>query len=383
MGKNSILPMSRKISNKVTLYQVADHAGCSVAVASTVLNHSKGNKFVSDAMRQRVLAAAKELQYRPNFAARSLARSSTKTLGIYTVPRPWSGLGTAYSSLLIRGVESACRHHGYDLMLMNLTGQEPLETCLNKLAESRVDGLILLHAENGRSQIDRLRQVMANLVAVDTASPLAGIDSVMFDNAQAVRMAVEHLVSLGHRQIGFIASTIPDPLAAAAARHAAFFPALASVGLPERPEWVFDRSRIDLRLTAKDHYCQLEGYWGVRYFMSLKERPTAIVTYTDLTAVGAYAAMHEMELSIPRDLAVVSIGDSERALCLSPMLTAMDPQIARMGELAVNRLVERSRIHFEHRDMELMPMVQVVGAKLNLRGSTDPHHPGTLNSWSS
>lgn len=369
-------------AKKVTIRDVAKAVGCSRAVVSTVLNKSKGNTVVGQEMRERVVAVSKQMGYRPNYAAQNLARRMTRTVGIYVVPVPWSSMGRNYGGLLLCGIEAMCRKADYDLMVLNLTGQEPVEKCLDKLAENRVDGLILIHAENGLSDIERFRQVMPNLVAVDTTVPLPGIDSVVFDNAAAVRLAIEHLVALGHREIGLIGHCIDNPLVSELARQQAFVGEMKAAGLKVNPDWIYDRKRFELNLSFTDHYCQVEGYWGTRHLMGLKHRPTAVVAPTVVTSMGIYWAMEELKLSIPHDLAVVSIGDSERAWSMSPMLTCVESQLELMGQLAAERVIQHAQCAGTSPDQSWDVMMNLVPPRLQIRGSTDPHSQSGLAALS-
>ncbi len=374
--------LSHTVKPKVTIRDIAEAVGCSRAVVSTVLNKARGNTIVGQKMREKVLTVSQQMGYRPNFSARNLARRATRTVGVYVVPVPWSGIGRNYGGLLLCGIEAACRQADYDLMVLNLTGQESVDACINKLAENRVDGLILIHAENGMSHIEKFRQVMPNLVAVDAATPLPGIDSVIFDNAQAVRVAVEHLKSLGHKDIGFIGHCIENPLVSELARQKAFVQAMTDVGLTANPEWIYDRSRFELNLSFKDHYCQIEGYWGTRHLMGLKNRPTAIVAPTVVTSMGIYWAAEELKLTIPNDLAVVSIGESERAVSMSPMLSCVESQLELMGRLATERLIERSQFEQQPQESSWQAKVNVISPRLQIRGSSDPHFQGGLAALS-
>lgn len=358
--------------SNVTLQDVANRAGCSLAVVSTVLNGSKGNKFVSEKMRSLVMATASEMAYRPHFAARNLARRSSHTLGVYMMPCPWGSIGTDYVGQLVRGIEAGCQHANYDLMVLNLTGQESVEACMNKLAENRVDGLILIYAENDLSYVKKLAQSVPHVVAVDTVDALAEVDTLVFDTEQAIRVAIEHLVSLGHCRIGFVGSCLERPSATMTARQNAFVRIMREMGLPLSDDQIFDRSRGGLQLTAKDHYCQLEGYWGARYFLSRQLRPTAIIVYSEYTAMGVYVAAKELGCSIPRDLAVLSFGYNDRGLFLSPMLTEIDGRLELVGRLAVERLVKCSQLDRQKRSQELSRISMKIPPRLTVRGSTDP-----------
>lgn len=329
--------------NPVTIKDVARRAGCSPAVVSTVVNGAKGNTMVGARTRQRVLRAARELGYRTNFASRSLVRRRTSTLGIYIPPSPWSGLGFSYDDTILRGVETACRASDHDLLLINMTGTLGPQVCLDKFAERRIDGLVLIHAEPGSPWIGDLVAAGRNVVAVDYSNPEPGLDAVVFDNAAAGRLAVEHLVSLGHRRIGFIGSCRQPPSLDGLLRQQGFLEAMAAHGLPVRPAWVFDHHLLERPLRPQDEVCQAEGLAGARHIVSLGPRgPTAWIAYADLVAVNVLSGLRTAGKRVPLELSVMGVDDSEWCRVATPPLASLRHPLEEMGRAAVELLVARS-----------------------------------------
>ena len=123
---------------------IADRAGCSVAVVSTVLNAAKGRTIVRQALRDKVQAIARELDYAPNFASRCLKANRSRTLGIYDSPKQWHSYSNAYEMTLLSGIERAVFERNYDLLLLNFHQNNLPEICENRLKDRRIDGILLL-----------------------------------------------------------------------------------------------------------------------------------------------------------------------------------------------------------------------------------------------
>ena len=180
--------------NNVTLKTVAETAGCSIAVVSTVLNGARGNTKFSASVRQRILDVAAELGYHPNFASRSLKTRRSMTLGIYVQPKRWRSLSNDYEMAIFRGAEQAARDRRYNLLVLNISSRELPESCAEKIAEARIDGVILIHSDSNAEWIDRLLQVSTNIVAIDQPDAQTGLSRVVFDNRAAIELAVKELV---------------------------------------------------------------------------------------------------------------------------------------------------------------------------------------------
>ena len=196
--------------NNVTLKTVAETAGCSIAVVSTVLNGARGNTKFSASVRQRILDVAAELGYHPNFASRSLKTRRSMTLGIYVQPKRWRSLSNDYEMAIFRGAEQAARDRRYNLLVLNISSRELPESCAEKIAEARIDGVILIHSDSNAEWIDRLLQVSTNIVAIDQPDAQTGRRRVVFDTRAALELAVKELVKAGHRRIGFAGGCLAE-----------------------------------------------------------------------------------------------------------------------------------------------------------------------------
>jgi DNA-binding LacI/PurR family transcriptional regulator len=353
---------------QTTLKDVARAADCSTAVVSTVINRARGNTFVSSELRKRVEAAARELGYRPNFASRSLVSNRTRTLGVYIPPAPWAGPGFSYDGEILKGIEPACRARGYDLLLINLTGNQAPQACLDKFAERRIDGVLLVHAEPGSPWIGDLVASGHNVVAIDYANPEPGLNAMVFDNPAVSRMAVDHLMTLGHRKIGFLGSCMDPVSKDGMARQMAFLDYARQRGLEVRPEWVFDAMRSERALRPEEPVCEIEGVWGARHILKLGAAgPTAWLAYGDMVAVHAMRHLQAAGVRVPEDVSLIGVDDSEWCRMVTPQLSSIGHPLSEMGRRAVELLIQISE-----NDKAVRGVHEVFAPRLAARGTTAP-----------
>lgn len=355
---------------RATLQHVADAAGCSPAVASSVLNRARGNVRVSNDLRQRIVAAATKLSYRPNFAARSLVNQSTRTLGVYVTPHPFGSIAQPYEGGIFRGIEKACREHRFSLLILNLTGNETPEFCLEQIQEQRVDGLVLMQAQ---PYSDWERTLISRVGPMVVLGPAAGdlpVPSIDFDNAACIELAVAHLAELGHRRIGFIGSCLKDRSAHVLERKASFCAAMKKRGLPLPPEHMFDLDLCGSPIAPEHNYCIMEGYLGGRHMLKLPEssRPTALVAYNDYAASGVYRSVHEQSLRMQDTFCIVGIDNDNFCEVLTPRLTSVTQPLEDMGYNATQLLI--AHLNGTKSEENDAPGRKLFGPKLMVREST-------------
>ena len=324
----------------VTLKTVAATAGCSIAVASTVLNGSRGNTKVSDAMRRRILELAAELGYHPNFASQSLKTRRSMTLGIYVQPKSWRSLSNDYEMAIFRGVEQAARDRNYDLLVLNISSRNLPDICAEQIAESRIDGVFLIHSDSNADWVDRLLEVSTNIVAIDQPVPQRTLSRVIFDNRAAVELAVRTLRESGHRRIGFIADCVNRDQSDSQIRLETFRACQAAGTVDPDPALVFDRARCVPPPSVEEHYCQITGEKALRYLMALPEPPTAVIAYNSLVGVSVLHEARRMRLEIPRDLSVLGIDCCEFIDLVDPVLTVIDHVLPEMGRAGTEMLID-------------------------------------------
>lgn len=323
----------------VTLKTVAATAGCSIAVVSTVLNGSRGNTKVSDSMRQKILELAAELGYHPNFASQSLKTRRSMTLGIYVQPKSWRSLSNDYEMGIFRGVEQAARDRNYNLLVLNISSRNLPDICAEKIAESRIDGVILIHSDSNAEWVNRLLRISSNIVAIDQPAAQPGLSRVVFDNGAAIELAVNTLVREGHRRIGFIGDCTTDGSDSALREEA--FRACQQGGMADPdPALVFDRGKCVPRPAIDERYCELEGERAFRYFMALPEPPTAVVAYNSLVGVSVLREARRAGVEVPRELSVIGIDYCEFINFIDPALSVVDHVLAEMGRAGTEMLID-------------------------------------------
>ncbi len=334
---------------KVTISDVSRLAGCSKGVVSAVVNNARGNISVSDQMRKRVLDAAAELGYRPNYASQCLARNATKTLGIYVAPAEGASVGYPYEGRILRGIEMACRAHDYDLLILNIGGSVSPEQCLQRFAEGRVDGVIIVHASPEANWISSLSAFNQNVVAVNHYGPHQLLTNVVFDDHQAGVIAAKELARLGHTRIGYLGGVAADHGPGGERRLSGYHKGMAEAGLPIHDAWIYDvRGPHFADVSVGTGWSWEDGPNGADYFLSLVEnRPTALVVYGDTLGLKAMHHFQNAGLNIPRDISLITIGGSETCHTANPMLSSAHMPLEEMSEYAALVLIDKT-----HRDSD-------------------------------
>ncbi len=307
----------------VTVRQVAQEAGVSVATVSHYLNGRFSE--MSEATRERVRAAIERLGYRPNELARSLARRRTATIGLVI-----SSLTNSLYPLVILGAEAACRQAGYSLLLADAPDLESERRAVELMLRKQVDGLILFSISLIGIANEHLFHAQAGgtpVVAINRDLPAAApISQVQFDNFRGAYLATKHLIELGHRRIAHL--THPLNRFTAISRRAGYTAALAEAGL-----------EADVSLVVTGHYSFESGYEAT--FSLLEQQPTALFVGTDAMAAGALRALRDAGLQVPRDLSLVAFGNPDYIRYATPALSTVDLPIAEAGMTAVELLLQR------------------------------------------
>ena len=332
-----------------TIIDVADRAGVSTATVSRVLS---GSKAVRPETERRVLAAVDALGYRPSGPARALAGSRTRTLGLIM-----TDLSQAFYPELSRAVESAAQARGYTMILANGAGDSLREAgYLDLLAERRVDGILVASWGITARHIDWLVRAPVEVVLLTCRAPGVPLPAILAASRQGARLAVEHLVALGHRRLGEIAG--PAESAATSERRAGVLDAIAATGLPAGSVAVA-HSRGDFA----------SGETAAAALLAATPRPTGLICYNDLVAAGALKAARAAGLSVPGDLSVVGFDDVPLAAMLEPPLTTVAQPVAEMATWAVERISERIEA-FDRGEPPPGPEVVEMGCRLVVRSST-------------
>ncbi len=329
----------------ITIDDVADKAGVSAKTVSRVLNNEPN---VRPAKREQVMKAARELGYRPNPAARSLAGSRSFLIAhLHDNPVP------EYITAVNTGIYDACRSKGYFLLPepVDRTAPDFLDRLQSFLMTSRADGVVLTPPLCDNNEI--LALLKDNGTAYASLSPSRQPENtpvMRLDDRLAVMEIVNHLIDHGHKQIAFIAG--PAGHNASTGRREGYLDAMANAGLRVSPD-----------LIAEGDYSLRSGLEAARLLLDSSTRPTAIFAANDDMAVGAMTALMAAGLSIPGDISVAGFDDTRLASAVWPALTTVRQPVSDMARRAAERLMTPD---------EDMPLEEVFDFELIVRQSTGP-----------
>ena len=342
------------MSDKVTITDVARKAGVSLSTVSNLLNGR--SKRMRPSTEQRILEAIEELGYTPNQAARQLKTGQSAIIGLIvpSVANPFYGI-------FARHVESAALELGYQVLLGNSDRDPEREF---KYAEELwgygVRGLIFGSSLFQLSHFDNLISRGLHVVAFERPTQEADgnrVDSVGIDNYLAARLATKHLLSLGHKRIGFLSG--PIQTVSRLDRLSGYQSALRDADIQSDPELIWDVSPSENSYGDADAVDL--GRQGTQELLSRLNPPTAIFAINDMFAFGAYAGAKDMGLRIPTDLSIVGVDDITLTEIVQPSLTTVRQPIEKIATMAVNRLVARLEGKFdEEQDHQILPPQLIV-----------------------
>lgn len=301
-------------SRRITLNDVARHADVSRALVSIVMRDAPG---ASPATRERVLAVARELGYRPDVRARSLASQKSRLIGVMF----GVSVGTFQFDLL-EGLYAAAEEHGHSLILTPLTSGRDERRAAESLHDFRFDALIML----GPPTAEPLLAGEVPLVVVGWHVDHPAVDVVRTSDDTGMALAVDHLVTLGHRRITHIDGG--DTLIASSRRDG-YTEAMRAQGLTAYTKII------------PGGQTQIEGQRAARTLLASGELPTALVAYNDDTAVAAMGLLAQQGVDVPNHLSVIGWDDNEAAALSAVPLTSVAQRPDEMARLAVERMVAR------------------------------------------
>lgn len=312
---------------KVTIYDVADAAGVAISTVSRVLNDSHE---VSDETRSRVLKAIEALNFRPDRTAKMLAQKQT---GWLTVAVP-SSTSQVYNELL-KGVKDCLRQNDIDMLLCNMGSVEPKKTLWKFLNRGAVDALLLASLPVDERLASELKSLQAPVVLLGARS--AEFDSFYWDNVLGGRLAVEHLISLGHTKIGMIAALVWNSDLAdsriASDRIEGYRQALEHAGLPYNPALV---QAGDTKKHAG--FSEEAGYEAMQKLLRIEPGLTAAFATSDVQAYGAMKALREAGKRIPEDFSLIGYDNIKTSRYIG--LSSVDQQLLDVGYQATELLLQ-------------------------------------------
>jgi DNA-binding LacI/PurR family transcriptional regulator len=330
---------------KVTLQTLATHLNLAVGTISAALNDSPAARAIPEHTKRRILNAAREFNYRPNYFARSLRSQRTYTIGVIA-----EQIGDPYGAMVISGVEEHLRGSEYFfLTVIHRHDRRILQNYSQMLVTRGVEGFITVDTSV-------TEKPSRPTVAVAGHAPVPGVTNLILDQKLAARLALTHLLELGHRDIAFMKgqSSSSD----SASRWTAICAASKELGVRIRPELVV---QIEQDLTTPQI-----GYPYGKKLLARRKPFTALFAYNDLSAIGAIWAFREAGRSVPQDISVVGFDDVPVAVFSNPALTTIRQPLQQMGQLAAKTLIDQIEKKAEFQS-EI-----VIEPELIVRASTGP-----------
>jgi LacI family transcriptional regulator len=311
---------------KISIEDIARKAGVSHSTVSRAL---RDNALISPQVREEIKKIAKEMNYVPNAIAQSLQNQRTNTIGVVV-----TSIADPFFGEVVEGIEQIAREAGLNVLLSasHRDFQQEIAT-IDNFHRRRVDGILVADSRMNQQHTQQLTQIAVPTVLINsqTEDQPEILHSVAIDDCLGGRLAVEHLISLGHTAIGYLG--VGDRSKSNQQRLEGYQIALSEANLPQNSDWVVisdeDKIRISDVDTGKKLLSQLFST-GV----------TAIFCYNDMVAVGALLACQELGISVPQDLSLVGFDGIALSRYVTPALTTVCQPMLEIGRLAMQILLD-------------------------------------------
>jgi LacI family transcriptional regulator len=304
----------------ISLAELAEHLMLAKGTVSAVLNNSPHAASIPQHTKDRIWAAARQYNYRPNYLARSLRNKKTYTIGVLV-----EEIGDPYGSAVISGIDYALSAHRYFyLTVSHRHNSQLLQQYCDILSMRGVEGIITIDT------------ILADIPDVPTIAVaghrhLPGVTNIVLDHRKAAAMMLKHLFELGHRDIAVIRGQRFS--ADSEERFRSICATAEQLQIPIRPELSIQLVEHDLSSTP--------GYRATKELLERNIPFTALIAYNDSSAFGAVRAIREAGLSVPDDISVVGFDDIRENTYHVPALTTIRQPLSKMGEMAAETLVAR------------------------------------------
>jgi LacI family transcriptional regulator len=303
----------------VTIHEIAEAAGVSIATVSRALNNA--GHTVNQETKMRILAIASELGYQPNQAARNLRTERSSVIGIVA-----DDIVSPFTPVIIRGIQDFFKQAGYSCLITNTDWDPDKELAAIDEIAGHTQGIIFVESWH-RSINPKLDQAQKKYVYVHRMYASSYLHSVVPDEVYGAQVAVRHLIGLGHQHIAFING--PERYYASIDRLKGYQLELESAGIPFEPSLV-ERGDWDV----------VTGHAAMRKLLDNNPQPTAVFAANDLMALGAIHAIQDAGLRVPQDIAIVGYDDREIAALTRPSITTVSMPCYEMGETAAQMLLD-------------------------------------------
>lgn len=335
--------------SRTTLRDVARRVGVHPSTVSRVLSPATRG-MVSKALTEKVRQAVDEMGYRTNPFAYSLKTNRSFTVGVL-IP----DLTNPLFPPIIRALEHTLGKAGYTAMLADSNEDQAVEQrILERMKARQIDGLILATAHRADDCVKECLEEGISIALINRSVDDENIFSVVVDDITGIHLAVDHVVELGHKKIGHVAG--PQDTSTGHARYLAFQEAMRAHKLEPDPELIF----------FCDHFSEEAGDLATRTILDTGHGVTALITATDLLALGCYDALEERGIRCPKGVSVVGYNDMPFADKFRPPLTTIRIPLDKMGSMAAEALLELMQ------DETARVKSVVLAPELVIRGSTSP-----------
>lgn len=335
-------------SKKYTLHDIARELNVS---ASTVSRALQNNPRISERMRRNVKELADKMEYQPDFRAMSLRKGSGKTIGVL-LPQ----VDRHFFATVLRGVDEVSSEAGYNVLICQSYESVAKEVALARsLMTGKIDGLlasISIETRNG-DHFEQFRRKNLPLVFFDRALESLQVSQVILDDRKGAMMAVEHLIASGRKKIAHFAG--PGHIQIYSNRTQGYLDALKKYDLP-----------VDERLILKGVITRQAGCEAFRILNDRVDKPDAIFSSGDYSALGAMICAKEAGLRVPQDLAFVGFANEPFGSIINPTLSSVDQHALEMGRQAATLLIQE----IENKSKSLIPRKIVLDPLLIVRQST-------------
>ena len=338
----------KTVAKAADIRTVAALAKVSIATVSRTIN---GSPAVSERLSKRVWQAIEQLNYFPNTHARSLVSGRSRLLGIIV-----ENITNPFFPELIQSFEEIAVAHGYEILVSSSNSDPAILTkCVRRMLERKVEGVAVLTFGEEEPVLDQLATHNVPMVLAEFKLADPKSSTILLDYSTGMQEAVNHLVNLGHRRIGFLAG--PHTIHSAVTRRNDFHAAMQRAGIPIEEPWILEC----------DHTLR-GGVAGFERLQALGRRPTAVLCSNDMTAIGVLRAVYMAGLRVPQDLSVIGLDDIDFAEFTLPPLTTIRLSRTDLARAAFEALRQQA---------EAAPGIKVqneflVSTSLVVRGSTGP-----------
>jgi LacI family transcriptional regulator, galactose operon repressor len=342
------------MGQRPTINDVARVAGVSKVTVSYVLNGHSTRVRISDATRERVLEASKELGYTPNAVARMMVTKKCSMLGVVFQHAQYFSVWSAFTNEVMLGICQGAVSLGYDLMLHTGSINDSRSEA-DSLNDGRVDGVLILRDKDDETLTELLRRSLPTVLFF-TKSDDPKTWYVDVDNRAGGRIATEHLAELGHRRIGMICGTYSST--ASNERLEGYRQVMSEKGIPVEEDLILSAPVIENAEADID-----------RYLLS-PSRPSGVVCWTDDSAIYVLRAAAKLGIKVPEELSVVGFDSLPRCEHTVPPLTSVRQPVQEIARNATEILIARCNHEKPEKTQILLPV------ELDVRESTAPPKPG-------